>query len=884
MADRGYLALGEVVVAWTARRVPYATVCTLRDTLEIPEALAWTLARRGLDTPELARAFIDADGPLDPPETLHGVAEIADRLILALDRGARIAIHGDYDCDGVCSTAVLARPLRAAGADVVTYLPSRFTDGYGIRLETVERLADDGVAVLVCVDCGTSAVDALTRAVELGIEPVVLDHHLAGGVRPPGLIANPALGQAPDDAPAAAGVVFAVVRALAERLGPQLVWPDPDRELDLVALATIADAVPLVGQNRRLVIRGIAEMRTSPRAGIRALCHAAGIDPRTLDARALGYSLAPVINAAGRLRHPEDALALLLEDDFERARAIAYELWELNAQRREVEQAITAEAIAQIEASPPEIRDANAIVAIGDGWHEGVIGIVASRLVDHFDRPALVLTRDEDIAKGSGRSLDGLDLHDLVGRASGRLSRWGGHAGAVGLQLPVDQVAPFREEFLGAATSLGPVLERARIRPIDAIVGARELTLETAEAFEALAPYGRGNPQPRLLMPACTAAAAGTMGKAGRHLNVRLQCGGAHLRAVGFGHGHRARDIADGERVDAHVALGIERYQGLVGPRVSIDRLDVVRAPALAGTTCAPACDLACTQRITLSKVRAGIASAVAEPELPHVTGPPLAIDDQRAYGTALVRIAALAGADAGVVVIVADVPRRRSMLDDVLHPQRLGVELAVLGSVRCAAAPAAERLAQAARRASIAVVDYATLAQITLPEAAHLVVLDPPQDAGQAGWLRARAAGRFVHLAWTDHEVEFARLIAAERWDLRPLARQIWRDLGAHPAWGWDAACERALLGGDGAIRHPDAVADTLGAFVELGLIACDPAGIRILQPAERRPLEHAERVAAATERLAQATAYLDRALTLDLFAPHYDMLPIPGPEQDVL
>jgi len=864
-------------VAWTARRVPFAGVRTLRDSLEIPEALAWTLVRRGLDTPALAREFINADGPLDPPETLSGVGEIADRLALALGRAERIAIHGDYDCDGVCSTAVLARPLRAAGADVHTYLPSRFTDGYGVRVETVERLADEGIAVLVCVDCGTSAVDALTRAVELGIEPIVLDHHLAGGVRPPGLIANPALGQLPDDAPAAAGVVFAVVRALSERLGAHLLGPDPERELDLVALATVADAVPLVGQNRRLVIRGLAEMRRSPRPGIRALCQAAGIDPRTLDARAIGFTLAPVINAAGRLRHPEEALTLLLEDDPERARRIADELWTLNAERREVEQAITAEAIAQIEASPPEIRDANAILAIGDGWHEGVVGIVASRLVDHFDRPALVLARDDEGAKGSGRSLPGLDLHDLLGRASGRLTRWGGHAGAVGLQLPADQIAAFRDEFLAAAAALGPVLERARVRTVDAVVGARELTLETAEAFDALAPYGRGNPQPRLLMPACTAESAGLMGKGGRHLNVRLHCGGAHLRAVGFGHGHRLDDLADGERVDVHVALGIERYQGLVGPRVSIDRLEPVRAPRTPPVRCAPACDLACTARVGLAQIRSRIATPGPEPSAPAPTRPPRSIEDQRGTGVALVRIAALAGADAGVAVVVADVPRRRSMLEDVLHPERIGVELAVIGGVRCALEPLGERITRAARRACIAVVDYAALTEVALPADTHLVVLDPPQDPEQARWLRAHAADRHIHLTWTDHEIAFARLIALERWDLRPLARRIWRDLAGRAHWDWDAACEAALLGSDGGIRHPDAVADTLAAFVELGLIECGPDGLAILTPTERRPLEQAARVAAATARLAAASEYLDRAPTLDLFAAGDITLAIP-------
>jgi len=864
--------------------VPYARVRTLRDTLDVPEALAWTLVRRGLDTPELAREFIDADGPLDPPETLTGVGGIADRLVLALGRAERIAIHGDYDCDGVCSTAVLARPLRAAGADVRTYLPSRFTDGYGVRVETVERLADAGVAVLVCVDCGTSAVDALTRAVELGVEPIVLDHHLAGGVRPPGLMANPALGQMPEDAPAAAGVVFAVVRALAERLGARLVGPDPEREFDLVALATVADAVPLVGQNRRLVMRGLEEMRKSTRPGIRALCQAAGIDPRTLDARALGYVLAPVINAAGRLRHPDDALALLLEDDLGRACTIADELWALNAERREVERAITAEAIAQIEASPTEIRDANAILAIGDGWHEGVVGIVASRLVDHFDRPAVVLARDDEVAKGSGRSLPGLDLHDLLGRASGRLTRWGGHAGAVGLQLPADQVAAFRSEFLAAAASLGPVLERAQIRPVDAVVGARELTLETAEAFEALAPYGRGNPQPRLLMPACTAEAAGLMGKGGRHLNVRLHCGGAHLRAVGFGHGHRLDELADGERVDMHVSLGIERYQGLVGPRVSIDRLEPVLRPATPAVTCAPACDLACPARVTLAQVRRRIAVALPDPVAPEPSRPPRAIEDDRGSGTALVRIAALAGADAGVAVVVADVPRRRSMLDDVLHPERIGVELAVIGGIRCATGSLDERMARAGRRASIVVVDYAALAGSTLPAEAHLVVLDPPQDPNQARWLRAHAADRWLHLAWTEHEIAFTRLVALERWDLRPLAQRIWRDLGARARWEWDAACEAALLGGDGALRHPDAVGDTLAAFIELGLLACGPDGLDILTPIERRPLERASRVAAATARLAAASEYLDRAATLDLFATDDNALAIPGAGRDAL
>ncbi len=868
-------------MAWRARRVPFATVRTLRDTLEIPEALAWTLVRRGLDTPESASEFIRADGPLDPPESLDGVADIADRLLAAVAAGRRIAIHGDYDCDGVCATAVLTRPLRSLGADVVTFLPSRFTDGYGVRVETVELLADDGASVLVCVDCGTSAIDALTRAAELGMEPLVLDHHLAGGQRPPGLIANPALGIAPPDAPAAVGVVFAVVRALADRTGGGLLGIDAEAELDLVALATVADAVPLVGQNRRLVMRGLAQMRRAPRPGIVALCQAAGVDPRTLDARALGYTIAPVINAAGRLEHPDRALALLLDDDVGRARVIADELWKVNSDRRDVEQLITAEAIAQIEASPPEIRDANAIVAIGDGWHEGVIGIVASRLVDHFDRPALVLARDGDVAKGSGRSLPDLDLHDLLARASGRLTRWGGHAGAVGLQLPADEVAAFRDELLAAAGSLAEVLDRVRVRPVDAVVGARELTLETAEAFETLAPFGRGNPQPRLLMPGCTAEAAGVMGKSRQHLNVRLHCGGAHLRAVGFGHGHRRDSLSDGSRIDAQVRLGIERYQGLVGPRVTIDRIE----PVVTGRdaiACAPACDLRCPARRGLADVRAGLAPP-PPPDHHKAEGPPLGVEDHRGAGVGLVRIAALAAADAGVVVVVGDVARRRAMIADVLHPDRVGVETATLVGSRCSGPEAATRLALAARRPGITLVDYAALPGMSLPEATHVVVLDPPPDPYRAADLCAASAGHWVHVVWTAHEVTFMRALATERWDLRPLAQLLWPELSRNRSWSWDAELESVLLGDGPAIRPLEAVADVLAAFAELGLVHFSADGLKVATPEARRPFSDAPRAARAAERLGAELDYLDLAATLELFPSvgDYPEIPVPTPSE---
>ena len=469
-------------MAWRADRVTFADVANLQQALACPEPLAWVLVRRGLIDPDEARAFLASDGPLDPPEAIPGITEAADRLAKAVRAGERIVVHGDYDCDGICSTAILVRALETRGARVRAFLPSRFTDGYGVNIATVERLADEGCDLLVTVDCGTTAVEALERAAELGIESIVCDHHLAGGRRPPAIIANPALGRGSEALPAAAGVTFKLTQALATRLdGDGQLAPSASEGLDLVALATVADAVPLIGENRRLVAKGLAALRASPRPGIAALCAAAGISPRGVDARALGWSLAPAINASGRMAHPDRALQLLLADDGPQTHALAIELWNLNMERREVEQRVTAEAIAMLDASPPEVREAYAIVVAGEGWHEGVVGIVASRLVDRFDRPAIVVTIDGDSAKGSGRSMPGVDLHALVASASGPLERWGGHAGAIGLQLPSAQIATFRAGLVLAAESIGPAITRARVRAVDAVVGVRDLTLPTAE-------------------------------------------------------------------------------------------------------------------------------------------------------------------------------------------------------------------------------------------------------------------------------------------------------------------------------------------------------------------------------------------------------------------
>jgi single-stranded-DNA-specific exonuclease len=853
-------------VSWRTSRVAFSEVAALQQALDVPEPVAWVLVRRGLGDPAVAREFMSSDGPLAPAEDLAGIAEAADRLARAVRVGESIAVHGDYDCDGICSTAILVSALRGRGAEVHPFLPSRFREGYGVAESSVEALADRGARVLVCVDCGTSATQALTRAVDLGLDPIVLDHHLAGGRRPPGILANPALGRPADDLPAAAGVVHMLVRALAARLDGGALAPDADECIDLVALATVADAVPLVGDNRRRVAMGLRAMRERPRAGIAALCAAAAIEPRVISARSLGFTLAPCINAAGRLAHPDRALELLLAADRETADPIGLELWNLNDERREVERAIVEQAIAQVEAEPDEIRRAGVIVASGDGWHEGVVGIVASRLAERFERPAVVIARQGETAKGSGRSVPGVDLHALVGAAAGSLIRWGGHPGAVGLELPAAAIARFRDDLIEAAEGARAAIARARVRAVDAVVGGPDLTLATAEALDRLAPFGRGNPPVRLVVPAAELAEPSRVGQ-GKHLQVRLRSAGVHARAIGFRMGERAAHLDLDERHDAVIGLEVERWQGVVGPRVSIEAIDAVEPRPVLPGMCAQACDAGCRDRRALAELRAMALGEDATTSLPEgMDAPPLGIRDRRGQGAALATLAALAGADRGVVAVVADVARRREALVAALEPGRLGVEVAVLGGARCDAAAMAARLGLARGVPALAMLDYARLAEIDPPEGMHVVLVDPPASAEDAAWAVSRAGGRWLHLAWGGPETELALRVAEDEWELRPAITAVWSGLrdGAERAWGPDL--EAILLGDGPTSRPPRVAARALRVLSELGLVEMGEAGVRAASAPARRELDASALYVACRARLDATRAYLDRVATLDL------------------
>src|ERR671937_2252555 len=386
---------------WTIRPCPHRETSLLARELGLSEITASVLVRRGYGEPEQARAFLAGEQPLHDPFALRDMAAACEAIRCAIAAGKAICVHGDYDAEGICATALAVLTLPELGADVSWLLPSRFDEGYGISGETLARLAGEGCGLVVSVDCGITAVREVAAARERGLDVVVTDHHRPGAELPdcPIVATRPSLYPFPELC--GTGVVF--------KLGQALLGADARvlrRHLDLAALATIADVVPLVGENRSLAIAGLRALARTRKPGLRALMKTARVDPAALDESSIGYRLAPRINAAGRLGHPATALELLLTEDRERAERLASELETLNRERQAVEDRILREALAQVETWPESRQARHGYVLADAGWHEGVIGIVASRLVERFHRPVILIAgTDEGAWKGSGRSI-----------------------------------------------------------------------------------------------------------------------------------------------------------------------------------------------------------------------------------------------------------------------------------------------------------------------------------------------------------------------------------------------------------------------------------------------------------------------------------------------
>jgi single-stranded-DNA-specific exonuclease len=482
----------------------------------------------------------------------------------AIAEKRRICVHGDYDVDGICATALAVTVLRDLGAEVDWHLPSRFEEGYGVSRDTLERVARDGFGLLLTVDCGITAVEEIAEARAAGLKVVVTDHHRPGDVLPDCPLVAPSSGSYPFKGLCGTGVVYKLAQALgADGL---------DRHLDLVALATVADVVPLLDENRGLVTAGLKRLARTTKPGLRALLQAARVDPATVDAGAIGFRLAPRINAAGRLGHPRTALDLLLSEDAGEAEQLARELETLNRERQAVEERILREAIAQVEEWPDAKRRQRGYVVAGEEWHRGVIGIVASRLVERFHRPVVLIAGGEDEWTGSGRSIQAFDLHGALAACASHLGRWGGHRAAAGLSIAPENVGAFADAFAAHAGVALTEEELVPVAHVDAAVDGRELTLDLCEELAALAPFGLGNPAVRLLVGGCQVSELTAVGENGKHLRVALRMNGRPLPGgIAFGRGSQLESLRRPLLYDVVFKLTINRWNGTEAPELRIE-------------------------------------------------------------------------------------------------------------------------------------------------------------------------------------------------------------------------------------------------------------------------------------------------------------------------
>jgi single-stranded-DNA-specific exonuclease len=553
---------------WQLASCSHARVRELAETLALDEVTASVLVRRGYEDPVEARRFLEGALPGHDPFALGDMREAVDTITAAVSAGKRICVHGDYDADGICATALAVLLLRELKADVAWHLPSRFEEGYGLNADTLTRLAEEGFDLVLTVDCGITAVAEVEHARSLGLDVVVTDHHRPAEEFPACPVVAPLKGDYPFAGLCGTGVVWKLAQALLGSNHPFL-----ERHLDVVALATVADVVPLVDENRALALLGLRRLAQTSKPGLRALMRVGHVDPAAIDESSIGFRLAPRINASGRLCRPEAALALLLTEDDREAMKLAEELEALNRDRQAVEERILREAVAQVESWPEARRRRRGYVVAGEGWHEGVIGIVASRLVEKYNRPVVMIAGTDGNWKGSGRSVPAFDLHGALGACSAHLERYGGHRAAAGLTIAADRVETFAAAF---AVHADAVLSEDDLRPVtrvDAIVPGRKLNLDLCAELNRLAPFGLANPGVLLLVDGCDLADLSTVGD-GKHLRFRVrQQGRDSGSAIAFGMGAQLDRFRRECRYDVAFRLQENRWNGVSSPQLVVRRV-----------------------------------------------------------------------------------------------------------------------------------------------------------------------------------------------------------------------------------------------------------------------------------------------------------------------
>lgn len=547
---------------WIVRSGNKEDATMFAEKLGVSPYAALIASTRGINTIDGAREFFGLNerksvDPMDFPDMYAAVK----RIQKALDEFERIAVYGDYDADGVTSTALLYSYLEMQGADVVYYVPNRHTEGYGLSYEAIDKLSMMGVKLIITVDNGISAVDEAKYIRELEMELIVTDHHLPSEALPQAVaVVDPHRTDCNLKFKdyAGVGVAYKLICALeGEENGIT------DSFVDLVTVGTVADVMPLIKENRELVRRGVNMLADSDRIGIQALIEAAGLGSRKMTSTSVAFGICPRINAAGRMGSADRAIRLLLSDDYDEAMLLAQEINDENVTRQQTEQDILIQAVEQISENP-EWQYQNVLVVAGEGWHDGVVGIVASRLVEKYGKPTLVITVDGDDAKGSGRSIEGFNLYDAISHCSGCLTHFGGHTLAAGIGLKATDIDAFRT----AINDYSDTIEMPfPVQNIDFKLNPACVNTEMLETVEQLEPFGAGNPQPIFGLYNMTVTDIQSIGN-GKHLRVVLERNGVSLQTVKFRTVQAEFPFVRGDVVDAAVGLEPNEYLGQI--RVSI--------------------------------------------------------------------------------------------------------------------------------------------------------------------------------------------------------------------------------------------------------------------------------------------------------------------------
>ncbi len=547
---------------WQICEVDGDAVARLGRELNIPNIVARLLTLRGVTDPETAQRFLHpALDQLHDPFLLADMKTAVDRLRRALAQKEKILVYGDYDVDGTMSAIILLAALRSLGGEVEAYIPHRLNDGYGMRAAVLEEAAAKGIRVVVSVDTGIREHEALNRARELGLDCILTDHHLpdADGHLPPACaILNPQRADSgyPEKVLAGVGVAFKLVQAL---LGERLCGRLLQSYLKVVALGTIADVVPLLGENRVIAHFGLEAFRQPSQAGLQALLEVCRLQPCDISAGDLGFRLAPRLNAAGRMEDARDVIDLFTCSDLEKAREIAGRLDRFNRDRQRIEEGILREIVADMDGRP-ENRERHSLVLAGEAWHRGVIGIVAQRVVERYHRPTLVVSVEDGVGVGSGRSIRAFHLLDALASMQELFLRFGGHARAAGFALPAERIADLEARFEQYAREFLKPKDLEPTLRVDAEVSGHEIDWTLYEALQTLAPFGCANPTP-VLATRDLRLVLGPRILQEKHLKLRVARGPKSFDAIGWGMAERGATLVAGQTLDLAFTLDQNVYQ-----------------------------------------------------------------------------------------------------------------------------------------------------------------------------------------------------------------------------------------------------------------------------------------------------------------------------------